>query len=427
MRVLVTGASGFIGRRLVDALQAAGHQPVAAVRDVEAARQRWPGLAVVAIDFGRDHDPAVWRPRLAGIDAVVNAVGLFQPQGQQSFESVHVRAPEALFAACVDCGVRRVVQLSALGADRDAATGYHLSKKQADDCLRSLPLVASVVQPSLVFGADGTSSRMLLRLASLPLPALPAGGRQWVQPLHVDDLAAAVVALLEHPDPPPQLAATGPAALTLRDYLQCLRNGLGLGRLRVLPLPMPLARRLARLAARWPGSLLTPDSLAMLERGNRADSAAITALLGAPPRECGRFIDAPARAGLRDALLLQPALRLLRFAIAAVWIATALVSFGLYPVADSFELLARSGVPTGLQPLALYGAATLDLLIGLGMLLLPARWRPPLYLAQAALVLGYSAIIALRLPEFLLHPYAPILKNLPLLAGLWLLFRLERR
>lgn len=125
----------------------------------------------------------------------------------------------------------------------------------------------------------------------------------------------------------------------------------------------------------------------------------------------------------RAQLKLGYLLPMLRVSIAVVWIATALVSAGLYPVAQSILLLERSGVPPALAPLMLYCAAGLDLLIGLATLLLARRrW---LWLAQLVLIGFYSVVIAIRLPEFLLHPYGPLTKNLPMLAAIWLLYELE--
>lgn len=425
MRVLVTGATGFIGATLVEALAAAGHAVVLGARDPARARRRFPQFDAIAVDFSRDTDPGDWLDRLHGIDAVINTVGLFREDAEQSFEQVHVRGPQALFTACVAGGVSRVVQLSALGADEAATTAYHRSKKQADAWLLALPLVATVLQPSLVFGPAGASSRLFMRLATLPLVPLPGGGRQLVQPLHVDDLVAAVLAVLVAPEPPRRLAVVGPRPLTLRDYLGCLRAALGLGRIRVLTVPMPLARAAAALSGRSRIGLVDRDALAMLECGNTADVAPLQGLLGRSPRPCERFMDTADAATLRESLLLRPALGLLRGSIAALWIGTAIVSFGVYPVSDSLELLARSGVPPALGPVALYSAAALDLALGIAMLLKPTRlWS---YRLQIALILGYTLVITLELPEFWLHPYAPILKNLPVLAAIWLLLRMERR
>ena len=117
-------------------------------------------------------------------------------------------------------------------------------------------------------------------------------------------------------------------------------------------------------------------------------------------------------------------LRWVRWAVAVMWLVTGIVSLGFYPVTDSYALLARAGVPPMLAPLALYGAALLDIVLGL-LCLLP-WYRRYIWLAQASLILFYTAVISLRLPEFWLHPYGPILKNLPLLATLWLLYRVEQ-
>jgi hypothetical protein len=101
------------------------------------------------------------------------------------------------------------------------------------------------------------------------------------------------------------------------------------------------------------------------------------------------------------------------------------VSLGLYPVSASLELLARSGVPEALGPLFLYPAAALDLALGIGILAM--RRRRLLWLAQIVLIAVYTLIITVRLPEFWLHPYGPLLKNLPMLAAIYLLYRFEDR
>jgi hypothetical protein len=95
-------------------------------------------------------------------------------------------------------------------------------------------------------------------------------------------------------------------------------------------------------------------------------------------------------------------------------------------VADSRALLARVGLHGALATLALYGAAALDLVLGVLTLAAPVRWRRPVWLAQAALIAGYTLLITLFLPGYWLHPYGPISKNIPLLALIGLLWSLER-
>jgi hypothetical protein len=101
------------------------------------------------------------------------------------------------------------------------------------------------------------------------------------------------------------------------------------------------------------------------------------------------------------------------------------VSAFVYPVSASLDLLERSGVPAEFGPLMLYGASAFDLLLGLGILLLARRkW---LWLAQLVLIGFYTIVIAFKLPEFLIHPYGPLTKNLPMLAAIWLLYELEEK
>jgi len=434
MRILLTGASGFIGRHLLQALLAEGHQVVCAVRTVRPSSD--PRLRYIQADFTQDTDKSAWLARLSGIDAVVNTVGIFRERGAQTFDALHVRAPRALFAACAESDdVHMVVQLSALGADDAADTPYHLSKKRADDYLSSLPLRACIVQPSLVYGADGTSARAFKALASMPFTLRFGDAAQLVQPIHIDDLTTAIVCLLRqrlYIDQPllpgivpmrtaRRLALVGPQALPFTAYLAALRAAMGMGPLRVLKLPAGPARWLARIGRWLPGSLLDPDALRMLDRGSTADPGPTLRLLGRPARTIASFVLEPRAERARAKLdwLLPP----LRWSIVAVWIATAIVSAFLYPAAQSFELLARTGIPPSLQPLMLYGASALDLAFGLGILLLQRRrW---LWLGQGVLIGFYTIVIAVALPEFLLHPYGPLTKNLPLLAAIWLLYELD--
>lgn len=425
MHILLTGADGFIGSALVEALAARSHALTLCVRDVAAASRRWPRHRVIAADFVIDDRAESWVGRLAGVDAVINAVGIFRERGAQTFAAVHTRAPVALFQACAAMGVKRVVQVSALGAAPDAVSAFLRSKFAADAALQTLPVMSTVVRPSLVFAGEGASARLFLTLAGSPATPLPGGGGQCLQPIHRDDLVAAVASLLEMPQPPPVLEAVGPTPLRLREYLAILRRGLGLGRPRFIPVPRFLVRMAARFGRFLPGGLLNPSALDMLERGSCAEADDIVHVLGRAPRPASEFIDASEGAALRMQAQLRGFLPLLRFSVALVWIVTGVVSLGLYPVADSLALLARVGITGTTAIFALYGAALLDLTLGIATLAF--RRRRWLYRAQMVVILAYTVVITIWLPEYWLHPYGPVLKNLPLLAVLWLLHDMEER
>lgn len=424
MRVLLTGPSGFIGRHLLAALRSRGHEVVRAVRRPGSSGA---GISDVAADFTRDHRPEDWLPRLAGVDAVINAVGIIREDGPQTFDAIHHRAPVALFEACHQVGIRRVIQVSANGADEQAVSRYHLSKKQADDYLAALPLESAIVQPSVVYGSDGTSAALFATLASLPVGGLPGGGVQKLQPVHVDDVVDAVMALLEgkgQPGPDRRVALVGPEPITLASFLSELGRAMQLRKRLTFPVPMPLVRLGASLAGRLPGSILDSETLAMLERGNTADPRPTAALIGRSPRAVFDFIKPEERTAVRHQAQLNWLLPLLRITIAVVWIVTGIVSLGLYPVEDSYALLRRVGVAEAFLPLLLYGAAVMDLAIGVALLVMKRRYW--LWMFQLAVILFYTAIITLKLPEFWLHPYGPLLKNLPMLATIVLLMEMER-
>jgi uncharacterized protein YbjT (DUF2867 family) len=408
VKVLVVGASGFIGRQVARTLEGAGHAVVRALR-----RPRSP--AEVAADFSRDCSPDAWLPRLAGIDAVVNAAGIFREQPGSRFAAIHDEGPRALFAACQAAGTRVVVQISALGADDRAASRFHLSKRNADAFLRASSLDWCIVQPSVVFGPGGSSSRLLAMLAAMPVVPLPGDGLQRVQPVHVEDLSALVLHVLENPAARRRmLAAVGPRPVTLREWLATLRAQMGFPATLFVPVPLPLVRLVSGR-----------EAVEMLCRGNTASPVDTQQALGRDPRPIEQFLaDEATASGVTDRARLAWLLPLLRATVALTWIATGIVSFA-FPKAESLAMLGRVGLAGVPAEVALYGAAVLDLALGTAVYAVKQRrwvWR-----AQFALIAAYSAIIAVFLPEFWLHPFGPVLKNVPLLAAILLLHEFEPR
>ena len=418
MLILITGATGFIGRRLTAALRTAGHRVIAASRHPV-------GNDAVAADFTRDFDSEAWVPKLAGVDVVINAVGIIRQKGAQTFENIHARAPKALFSACVKAGVKKVIQISALGADQ-GTTRYFTTKHDADEYLARLPIAWTIVQPSLVFGFGGTSASLFTLLASLPVTPLPGGGAQQVQPIHVDDVVAAVLELIESTEMNgKRVALVGPEPVSLKEFLRRLRQRMQLPRSWFVTIPSFVMRATANVAQYIPGSLLDPETLCMLEAGNTAPPDDTHRLLRRSPRPPELLIGDDHRDVMRREAQLAWLLPLLRISIALVWIWTGIVSLGLYPIEDSYDLLARVGIGASLAPLMLYGAAVLDLLVGLATLVMSRLgW---LWLLQLAVILGYSVIITFKLPEFWLHPYGPLSKNVVMLAAIYVLYTLEPR
>jgi uncharacterized protein YbjT (DUF2867 family) len=408
--ILVCGANGFIGAALCERLAQRGHRVVKGARCAATEDE-------LAIDYSRDLEPEQWEVRLRGIDVVINAVGILIERGRQTFESVHTKAPIALFEACRRQGIERVIQISALGV-QTGLTPYFRSKLAADDHLRSLPVSFYIVRPALVYGSSGASAAFFRMLASLPVHALPAGGHQRLRPVHVKELAEVVERLLDAADGDCRVVdVVGGEEVEYREMLAIYRRSLGLGSFLQVRIPGWLIGTSAALFDRVPGSMLTRDTWRMLQAGSTADVAGTAALLERSPRSLRGFIDGDAVA-LRYQALDAWQSRLLRYTLAFVWIWTALVSIFLYPRDKSLALLERAHLHGTDAVLALYLSAALDFALGVMTIVKPGRL---LWLSQAALIATYTLIIAITMPEALWDPFGAILKNLPILVILLML------
>lgn len=186
--------------------------------------------------------------------------------------------------------------------------------------LRVLVLGASgFIGRHLVFGEGGASASLFTTLAALPLIPVPGDGGQRVQPIHIDDLTQAIVRLLESEAWSGQrIAAVGPQSLTVRAFLQVLRDAMGLGRTATLQVPMIVVRAAASLGNRFPRALLDTETLGMLLRGNTASSAHIVSLLGRTPRAPKFFIDPAAAQTVATRAKLAWLLPILRISVAAL-------------------------------------------------------------------------------------------------------------
>jgi uncharacterized protein YbjT (DUF2867 family)/uncharacterized membrane protein YphA (DoxX/SURF4 family) len=411
VRILIIGGRGFAGRHIAAALRAAGH-------DVHT-----PGPGELDLET---MDAAALRARLAGADTVINCAGVVSGS---SMEAVHGLGAAALLKAASAAGVRRLIHISALGASPDGETRYQRTKAAGEEAFRAhppgVPPECCVLRPSVIVGRGGASTAMLSALAALPLTPFIGAGR--VQPIHIDDFTALVVRLVETPDPLPRfLDVTGPEPMDIDGVAAVLGRWLGLPVRFTLRIPARLLDALAAIGGIFTRGPLNRETLAMLRRGNTASADGVTGILGRPPRPLGEALALdPADYADRQAARLYFLRPLLRISLALTWIATGLLSFGLYPLEKSYDLMAQiglTGVPAGV---ALYAAAALDTLLGVLLLI---RWRPAAVGAAQLAAMAAFTLLAARLPaEYWLHPFAPLLKNLPIAAATLVMMALEDR
>ncbi|MGJ0485369.1 MAG: NAD(P)H-binding protein [Methylomicrobium sp.] len=424
MNILLTGATGFIGGHLLRVLLADNHRVTVVSRHPERLLRQFPGLDVIVLDFKEAAESRLWLPYLEGIDAVINAVGLIKESPGASFEAVHHRAPAALFNACAQLGIKKVVQISALGAELDAETAYFTSKAKADAHLQSLDLDWFIFKPSIVFGRGAKSMGLLAAMAALPVTPMLDGGQQSLQPVDVGDLCQAVSEALKPESRPRQIIhAVGPHPIRFAAIVELLANYLG-RRLRPLPVSGVWIGALLPLTAWLDEPVLNKQSLAMLQRGNTAEADGFTVFLGRSPASLEQFLRAaPVSQAERWHARLYFLRPLLTLSIAMVWLWTGWVSAFIYPAEESYRMLSRVGIEGGLASVVLYGASLADFVLGLALLF---RWRLRQVVAvQVAIMLAYMAVISIFLPEFWLHPFGPLIKNLPLLAATLIMLIIE--
>ena len=439
MKILVTGAYGFIGSHIVAGLVAAGHDVVGCGRDVALGRRLIPHIDWIACDLNRDTDPADWLGRLDGVDAAINCAGILQGSAADDIDAIHRQGPVALFEACRRAGVRRVIQISALGIEPEAGknkepeanTGYADSKRGADEALMAMDLDWVVLRPSLVYARNCYGGTALFRgLAAWPfaIPA-PGGGNQRFQPIHMDDLVRAVLRLVE-PDAPSQvlLAPVGPEPMALREILSGLRQWLGLGPAPVVGVPMAIVRLAAKLGdlAHWIGmrGSMRSTALSQMNRDNVADMAPFAEAVGFTPRG---FADALAAepAGPQDRwharlIFLRP---LLRIVLGLFWLSSGLITAFEPARSDAMSILDLAGFDGGWAMAALWGGVAADILLG-GLVLIDRHVRLA-GIGMIAVTAAYLAVLSLTIPGLWLDPLGPLVKTLPIIPAVLVMMALE--
>ena len=278
--VLVMGGSGFIGGHLVAELAAGGRRVLVPTRNPMGAARRLlplPTVEVIEADIHRDEE---LRPMIAGVEAVINLVGILhgrqgRPWGPE-FESAHVRLPERVASACAAARVPRLLHMSALGVveggESSAPSMYLRSKAAGERKVRESGLPGwTIMRPSVVFGPD---DRFLNLFASLQrrLPVLAVGRAEArFQPVYVADVAAAFVSALDTPQTHHRCyELAGPEVFTLRELIG-IAGDLAGRRRPVIGLPDGLGRLQASLLEHLPGrTLMSRDNFDSMSIDNVA-------------------------------------------------------------------------------------------------------------------------------------------------------------
>ncbi len=278
----VFGGAGFIGRHVVQRLAKQGYGVRIAGRDTEkAGRLRTLGDVgqVVPVRASVTDDASVARA-VAGADVVVNLVGVLFERKSGDFQRIHAEGAGRIARLAEAAGVRRLVHVAAIGADPGSESLYARSKGEGEQAVRAAFPEATILRPSVVFGPDDQFFNRFAGLAAI-LPVMPVvEGQTRFQPVHVGDVADAVMAAIARDDAAGRVYELGgPRVMTMRQVLEFVLEHTHRRRL-MLPVPRALAAFQARIGEWLPNPPLTRDQLILLKRDNvvAADAAGLAAL-----------------------------------------------------------------------------------------------------------------------------------------------------
>ncbi len=295
MRVAVFGGTGFVGGYLVDALLAAGHEPVVLVRaGSESKVKRRDEVRIVPGDIAT---PSAIDTALEGADAVIYNIGILReyPRKGITFERLQYRGAVRVIEAARRAGVSRLILMSANGV-RVPGTPYQETKFRAEEFARHSGMDVTVFRPSVIFGDPrGTyefATQLHREMVTTPLPGIgfhngwsADRGQIHMSPVHVEDVARAFVEALDDPETIGKTYTLGgPESLSWSEMLK--RVAAATGREKSI-LPMPIGvMRIGASALDWlPFFPVTRDQLTMLAEGNEANPDDVAALIKQPPAE----------------------------------------------------------------------------------------------------------------------------------------------
>jgi uncharacterized protein YbjT (DUF2867 family) len=274
MRVFITGATGFVGPAVANAIVDAGHE----LRVLERKPGSWmeAGIRCQAAVQGDVTDPNSLRAAVRDVDVVVHLVAIRQGR-PKDFERVMIGGTRNLLAAAREAGVRRFVLMSALGTSEETKdlVPYYNAKWTMEQDTKASGLEHTIFRPSFVFGREGGILPTFKKLARLsPVTGIIGSGEQKLQPIWIDDAGAYFAAAIDKPEAANRtFEVGGPDVVSWNEFWERLRAALGIRRRPTMHLPTGLMKIPATVTERLPGNIpLTRDLLKQLEAGDNVVS-----------------------------------------------------------------------------------------------------------------------------------------------------------
>lgn len=271
----VFGGSGFLGRHVVQRLTAAGYIVRIAVRDPEGAKFLRPmgGIGQVVPLFAPVTNEEAAARAISGAELVINLAGILAESAKGDFDRIHAEGAGRVARLAAAAGVKRLIHVSAIGADAASPSAYARSKAAGEAAVRAAFPAATILRPSIIFGAeDDFFNRFAAMAVSFPLIPIVHGATLF-QPVHVGDVADAAMAAIAPAAGAKIFELGGPEQKSFHDLVVLTLAYTGRRR-RIIDLPVWLARLQAVFLERLPGKLLTNDQISLLARDNIVSSGA---------------------------------------------------------------------------------------------------------------------------------------------------------
>ncbi len=250
MKILILGATGFIGSEVMRSLHGRGHSVTGLARSVRRAKDKWPFANWTSADLAHMTQVADWDVLVRDHDAIVNCAGALQDGLSDDLAATQEKAMLALYAAAAQAGGRLLIQISARTAGAAADLPFLATKRRADEALATSGLPYVILRPALVVGRNAHGGTALVRaLAGFPLMLPLVNGAMPVRTVAVEDVASAVSAAVDGEIPPgSDLELAAEEMLTLQDVVTTHRQWLGLPPAPVVNLPAAFMRPVSLVA-----------------------------------------------------------------------------------------------------------------------------------------------------------------------------------